>query len=238
MLFLRRETLPKTSLPSLTAGSVQFADVGGWASAASTRKIVLSRSTSTLSSGRYYVGVYNSAYARGSLGYRLTVNGAKNCHTSTLVASFDAVVDNTHTAGVSSGSQNASIGGEEDESLGVCSNGGVCNTQSSQLCTCTEGRAGYYCSLQPTRATLSPASALGHSNASSYVAFQTADNATMAVGDWVYYSFDVDDTTARAVEFVLLIQNDIAEADTPVSSCTWPQWRWVSVASDRIHARL
>jgi hypothetical protein len=155
MLFVRRETLPKTSLTSSSSSSsVQFTDVGGWASAASTRKIVLSRSTSTLSSGLYYVGVYNSEYARGSLGYRLTVNGAEDCETSTLVASFDSVVDDINVSGFSSGSQNVSVI-VEDEDLGVCSNGGVCSTQSSQLCTCADGHAGYYCSLQPTRATLS-----------------------------------------------------------------------------------
>jgi hypothetical protein len=216
MLFVRRETLPKTSLTSSSSSSsVQFTDVGGWASAGSTRKIVLSRSTSTLSSGLYYVGVYNSEYARGSLGYRLTVNGAEDCETSTLVASFDSVVDDINVSGFSSGSQNVSVI-VEDEDLGVCSNGGVCSTQSSQLCTCADGHAGYYCSLQPTRATLSPASALGTGNLSSYAAFETADNSTLAVGEWMYYSFDVNDTSAAAVEFVLQIQNDIAQADTPV----------------------
>jgi hypothetical protein len=61
-----------------------------------------------------------------------------------------------------------------------------------------------------------PASALGTGNLSSYAAFETADNSTLAVGEWMYYSFDVNDTSAAAVEFVLQIQNDIAQADTPV----------------------
>ncbi|ETL25149.1 hypothetical protein L916_20967 [Phytophthora nicotianae] len=208
-LFIRRETLPTILLTaSSSSSSIQFTDVGGWATAASTRKIVLSRSTSTLSSGLYYIGVYNSEYARGSLDYRLTVNAADDCQTSTLVSSFNAVMEENNATLSDSGSTDLST---DDDTVGVCLNGGVCSTLSSELCTCTDGYSGRYCSLQPTRIVLSKPFV-----SSTNVAYESAEYLTLAVGEWVYFSFDVNDSAAKAVEFSLLIHNDIAEAETPV----------------------
>ncbi|GMF38766.1 unnamed protein product [Phytophthora fragariaefolia] len=215
MLFVRRETLPKISASSSSSSSsVQYADVSGWSEGALNRKIVLTRSTSTLSSGIYYIGIYNSEYARGSLGYRLTVNAAKDCKTSTLVAAYNTVVEATNVSKSDSGSASA---GDDSDSLGVCLNGGFCSTESSQLCTCDRTFAGQYCSLQPTRVVLSQSSAFKiDTQSSSYSAYESAQNLTLAVGQWVYYSFDVTDTAAKAVEFTLHIQNDITKAETPV----------------------
>lgn len=205
MLFIRKDTLPKVPADVSTQ---QFYDANGWAAASATRKVVLSRSTSTLSSGLYYIGVFNSEYARGPLGYRLTVNAANSCKAATLLSAFNAAVN----ASTVSTSVNGTTGVDAD-SVGVCLNGGVCNTQSSELCSCVKGTSGRYCSLKPTRVVLSPPPA---GNASSYVAFSSPDNLTLAVGEWLYYSFDITDTSAKAVEFVLYIQNDIAAAATPV----------------------
>ncbi|KAL3665807.1 hypothetical protein V7S43_009235 [Phytophthora oleae] len=214
MLFVRRETLPKLSTGSSSA--VQYADASGWAAGALTRKIVLSRSTSTLSSGLYYVGVYNSAYARGSLGFRLTVNVAGDCNTPTLVAAFNSIVVKSNVTASDTSAKLFTSG--TNDSVSVCLNGGECSPRSSELCICTDGYAGYYCSLQPTRVVLSQASAVqsGTSSSTSYVAYETTKNLTLAVGEWAYYSFDVSDSSAKAVEFSLKIFNDIAEADTPV----------------------
>ncbi|KAF1777598.1 PH-BEACH domain [Phytophthora cactorum] len=151
-------------------------------------------------------GDWAFGYARGSLDYRLTVNAADDCQASSLVSSFNAVVDETNVTLLDSGSTDLN----DDDSLGVCLNGGVCSTLSSELCTCTDGYSGHYCSLQPTRVVLSKVSR--SSSNLSYV----AENLTLAVGEWVYFSFDVDDSAAKAVEFSLLIHNDIAEAETPV----------------------
>ncbi|KAG1710244.1 hypothetical protein DVH05_017249 [Phytophthora capsici] len=209
MLFVRRDTIPKLSTGSSSA--VQYADASGWAAGGLTRKLVLSRSTSTLSSGLYYVGVHNSAYARGSLGFRLTVNVAKDCKTPTLVAAFNKILVKSKGEAT-----NATAGG--NDSVSVCLNSGECSPRSSELCNCADGYAGYYCSLQPTRVILSRASAVKSetSSSASYVAYESPSNLTLAVGAWAYFSFDVSDTSAKAVEFVLKIFNDIAEADTPV----------------------
>ncbi|GMF29753.1 unnamed protein product [Phytophthora lilii] len=218
MLFVRRETLPTLSTrTSSSSSSVQFADVGSWAASAPTRKVVISRSTSTLRSGLYYIGVFNSGYARGSLGYRLTVNSAKDCKTSTLISAFKSVIDDISPSMSASGSDDlGGVGSSDDSSLGVCLNGGVCSTQSNVLCTCANDYAGYYCGLHPTHVVLSPSSGGFTSSSSSYVAFGTTNNLTLAVGKWVYFSFDVEDTGAGAVEFILRIDNDIPDADTPV----------------------
>ncbi|OWZ20164.1 Leishmanolysin-like peptidase [Phytophthora megakarya] len=137
MLFIRRETLPKTFLSSSSSSSsVQFSDVSGWSTAATSRKIVLSRSTSTLSSGLYYIGVYNSVYARGSLGYRLTVTTADDCQTLTLVEAFNSVAKETNLTVSANGSTTS-----DDDSLSVCLNGGVC----TPTCQCVTGWSGISC---------------------------------------------------------------------------------------------
>ncbi|RLN36561.1 hypothetical protein BBJ28_00005799 [Nothophytophthora sp. Chile5] len=218
MLFIRRETLPTMATNALT--SLQFADVEGWAAAASTRKIVLSRATSTLSSGLYYIGVRNSGYARGSLGYRLTVNAGVDCQFAISFATGNASVNTTRSSASSSshGRSNETAAGNEDASFGICLNGGVCNVQSSQICACSGGSTSRYCALQPTRVVLSPSSTTtspSNSSSSSYTAFATASNSTLGVGKWLYFAFDVADTTAKAVEFILTIHNDLNDVATP-----------------------
>ncbi|RLN79412.1 hypothetical protein BBJ28_00005415 [Nothophytophthora sp. Chile5] len=218
MLFVRRETLPTMATNALT--SLQFADVEGWAAAASTRKIVLSRATSTLSSGLYYIGVRNSGYARGSLGYRLTVNAGVDCQFATSFAAGNASVNATRLSVFSSShsQSNETAAGDEDASFGVCLNGGVCNAQSSQICACSGGSTGRYCALQPTRVVLSPSSTTtspSNSSSSSYMAFATANSSTLGVGKWLYFAFDVADTTAKAVEFILTIHNELSDVATP-----------------------
>eukprot|EP00644_Phytophthora_capsici_P002459 jgi/Phyca11/105744/e_gw1.11.531.1 len=130
MLFVRRDTIPKLSTGSSSA--VQYADASGWAAGGLTRKLVLSRSTSTLSSGLYYVGVHNSAYARGSLGFRLTVNVAKDCKTPTLVAAFNKILVKSKGEAT-----NATAGG--NDSVSVCLNSGECT------CQCEAGWSGLSC---------------------------------------------------------------------------------------------
>lgn len=216
MLFVRRETIPKFSPgPFTSTSTVQYADISGWASAAATRKIVLSRASSTLSSGLYYIGVYNSEYARESLSYRLTVNVADDCQTSSLVASFNAVVQESNLTLSDSGS--TELASNDDDSLAVCLNGGACSVLSSTLCTCSAEFSGRYCSLPVARIMLSKPSAVPDASAmSSYVAYESAAISILAVGDWVYFSFDVVDAAAKAVEFTLVIDNDIEDAETPV----------------------
>ncbi|KAL8014824.1 putative EGF-like domain, peptidase M8, leishmanolysin [Plasmopara halstedii] len=213
MLFVRRETLPKLSSDSSTsATSTQFADVSGWATAASTRKIVLSRASSTLSSGLYYIGVYNNGYARDSLSYRLTVNAAEDCQISTLVDGFNKVLLESNLTSPASGS--TQISRDDNESLAVCLNGGACSVLSSKLCTCSAEFSGRFCSLQSTRIKLTKLFIA--SRLPSYEAYKSTAIETLAVGKWVYFTFEVDDTEAKAVEFTLLIENDIEGAETPV----------------------
>ncbi|EGZ10892.1 hypothetical protein PHYSODRAFT_519269 [Phytophthora sojae] len=92
----------------------------------------------------YYIGVYNSEYARGSLGYRLTVNAASDCKTSTLVSTFNAVLKATNVSESDSASASASVGDDSD-SLGVCLNGGVCSALSTPVCQCSTGWTGLSC---------------------------------------------------------------------------------------------
>ncbi|KAJ0409424.1 hypothetical protein P43SY_002314 [Pythium insidiosum] len=79
MLFVRKDKLPSVAAGTQSQSFLQFTDTERWSSGAATRKIALNRAGSTLSSGLYYVGVYNSPYARGSLSYRLTVNATASC---------------------------------------------------------------------------------------------------------------------------------------------------------------
>lgn len=192
MLFVRKEKLPAAGATATTSSGsyIQFMDAASWTAGSMTRKVVLSRATSTLSSGLYYLGVYNSPYGRAALGYTLTVNATANCSGST------------------------------SESFGICQNGGECNALASDICTCPDSFAGKFCGLNVTRTVLvGPSSGSESSSASwtSYEAF-TMENASMvAIGEWVYYSFDVNDTGARLVQFELVIDNPLDDSvSTPV----------------------
>lgn len=186
MLFIRKDKIPSVVTSANSSSYVQYMDSSGWTSGSSTRKIVLNRASSTLSSGLYYIGIYNSAYAYSSLSYTLTVNTTANC------------TANSSTIG---------------DAFGVCANNGTCNAISSTVCTCPSGFVGTYCDLKATRSVLTSASS--SSSSSSYVAFATPNATLLPVGEWDYYSFEVNDSSAHAVQFTLWIENDPSVA-TPV----------------------
>lgn len=200
MLFLRKEKLPTTttdgsSSTSSTSSSVQYTDTASWMAGATTRKVVLSRAASTLSSGLYYIGVYNSPYGRAELGYQLIVNATASC---------------SDTSASSSGSS-----GDDTDSYGICQNGGTCNALASDICSCSESFAGKFCSLGVTRLTLASAPS---STWTSYEAFNMTSNRTLGIGAWEYFSFDVLDTDARLAQVELLVANrlDIATPARPI----------------------
>lgn len=186
MLFIRKDKIPSVMTSANSSSYVQYTDSSGWASGSSTRKIVLNRASSTLSSGLYYVGIYNSAYAYSSLSYTLTVNATANC-----------TANSSSTVG---------------DTFGVCANNGTCSALSSTVCTCPSGFVGTYCDLKATRSVLSANSS---ASSSSYMAFTTPNATLLPVGDWMYYSFEVNDSSAHAVQFTLWIENDMSVA-TPV----------------------
>ncbi|TYZ53430.1 hypothetical protein PybrP1_002739, partial [[Pythium] brassicae (nom. inval.)] len=203
MLFVRKEKLPSVTLTqsSSSPSYLQFMDSDGWTTGSPARKIFLSRATSTLSSGLYYVGVYNSAYARAKLAYTLTVNATGNC-----------------SAPSASANANASDG------YGVCENAGQCSAKSSQVCTCPSGFAGQFCGLRVQRASLSASNAVPTTNAAPsatvapsdasllYLAFATPTTSVLAIGDWSYYSFDVADADAKLLQIKLIVENDLDTA--------------------------
>ncbi|DAZ94498.1 TPA: hypothetical protein N0F65_011851 [Lagenidium giganteum] len=189
MLFVRKEKLPTVAVANATGSFVQFLDMDGWTSATKMRKVVLSRATSTLSSGLYYIGVYNSMYARSAFGYMLTVNGTANCTSSTA---------------------------DQGNDYGICVNHGVCNALSSQVCLCPDGLAGRFCGLRTTRSSLVRPDTTANSTATSYKAFETSNSSLLPAGEWDYYSFDVQDASARLIKVVLHINNPIGSNDREV----------------------
>jgi hypothetical protein len=200
MLFVRKEKLPSTttdtsSSSASASSSVQYTDTASWMAGATTRKVVLSRATSTLSSGLYYIGVYNSPYGRAELGYQLVVNATASCSSS-------------------SASSSGSSGGDSD-SYGICENGGTCNALGSDICSCSESYAGKFCSFAVSRLTLASAPS---STWTSYQAFSMPSNRTLGIGAWEYFSFDVLDTDARLAQVELVIANrlDIATPARPL----------------------
>lgn len=194
MLFVRKEKLPSvvtTTASESQSSYIQFMDNDGWTAGSTKRKIFLSRATSTLSSGLYYIGVFNSAYARSPLAYTLSVNATANCSTPSSASS---------------------------DNYGVCENGGQCNAKSSQICTCSDGYVGKYCSLKAARSILSPSggsSTSGSDSASSYVAFSMGESSILDIGGWTYFSFEVSDVNAKLIRFKLVVENDLDTA-TPV----------------------
>lgn len=190
MLFVRKEKLPTTVVDSTSAtasSSVQYTDTASWTAGEPTRKVVLSRASSTLSSGLYYVGVYNSPYGRASLGYSLVVNATGSCSGSTS----------------SSGSSSSDTA---EDPFGICENGGVCNALATDICTCPDMFAGKFCGLNVSRLSLaSPPS----SSWASYVSLNTS-NMTLGIGGWNYFSFDVEQTSARLAQIELVIANRLS----------------------------
>lgn len=202
MLVVRKEKLPSVVLSASTSSSsssfLQFMDSDGWTSGSTTRKVVLTRASSTLSSGLYYVGVYNSPYARAALSYSLTVNATSDCATP--------------------------------DTYGICAIGATCNAKASPICSCANGSVGKFCELQAKRAVLSPVlitSALPSTSpsssasadadvvpppvpasATSYVAFSSA-SLLLGIGEWSYFSFDINDPTVKLAQFRLVIDNDL-----------------------------
>lgn len=200
MLFVRKEKLPSVGAASVASSSsyLQFMDSDGWTAGSTKRKIVLSRATSTLSSGLYYIGVFNSAYARANLAYTLSMNVTANC-TGTPFAN-----------------------GSVSSNYGICENGGQCNAKSSQVCTCPTGFSGKFCGLKASRTTLSPSKSSagasqsnGNSSSLAYLAFSMANSSTLDIDAWSYYSFEVSDVNVKLIQIKLLIENDLDTA-TPV----------------------
>jgi hypothetical protein len=184
MLFVRKTSIPTFNLTKITP--IQFIDSDRWTSAASSRKLVLNRASSTLSSGLYYIGVYNSHYARKPLTYILRVVVTADCDDDDDNNGISTVADTT--------------------SLRVCSNNGTCRANASMVCTCSEGFGGKFCDTKVDRISLT----LDSEDVEGLV-YASEKSQYLDRGERQQYSFELLSPNVELLQFKLVIENQYSE---------------------------